>query len=106
MSSDVVPPTALVDELGDADWPDVVERHTAVVSTTASTRGGIADNFLGDGSMVVFEHAADAEPCLVHVVDPGEFVAAAVGHPTLRLVRIAIGDWQLNGLRPGEYRRL
>lgn len=31
-------------------------------------------------------------------------MTAAVGHPTLRLIRIAIGDWQLQGLQPGEYR--
>ena len=33
-------------------------------------------------------------------------MTAAVGHPTLRLIRIAIGDWRLDGLQPGEYRRL
>ena len=33
-------------------------------------------------------------------------MTAAVGHPTLRLVRIAIGDWSLYGLAPGEYRLL
>ena len=33
-------------------------------------------------------------------------MTAAVGHPTLRLVRIAIGDWTLGELRPGEYRIL
>jgi 23S rRNA pseudouridine2457 synthase len=33
-------------------------------------------------------------------------MTAAVGHPTLRLVRVAIGDWQLDGLLPGEYRLL
>ena len=33
-------------------------------------------------------------------------MTAAVGHPTLRLVRIGIGDWTLNGLSPGEYRLL
>lgn len=33
-------------------------------------------------------------------------MTAAVGHPTLRLVRIAIGDWGLGGLSPGEYRLL
>jgi 23S rRNA pseudouridine2457 synthase len=33
-------------------------------------------------------------------------MTAAVGHPTLRLVRIAIGDWSLDGLAPGEYRLL
>ena len=33
-------------------------------------------------------------------------MTAAVGHPTLRLIRIAIGEWRLDGLQPGEYRRL
>jgi len=33
-------------------------------------------------------------------------MTAAVGHPTLRLVRIAIGDWTLDGRAPGEYRLL
>ena len=33
-------------------------------------------------------------------------MTAAVGHPTLRLVRIAIDDWTLDGLVPGEYRLL
>ena len=33
-------------------------------------------------------------------------MTAAVGHPTLRLVRIAIGDWTLGELQPGEYRLL
>jgi ribosomal large subunit pseudouridine synthase E (EC 5.4.99.-) len=31
-------------------------------------------------------------------------MTAAVGLPTLRLVRVAIGDWRLEGLKPGEYR--
>jgi 23S rRNA pseudouridine2457 synthase len=33
-------------------------------------------------------------------------MTAAVGFPTLRLVRVAIGDWQLGELAPGEYREL
>jgi len=33
-------------------------------------------------------------------------MTAAVGYPTLRLLRIAIGDWTLDGLAPGEYRLL
>ena len=33
-------------------------------------------------------------------------MTAAVGHPTLRLVRVAIGDWSLGDLAPGEYRLL
>lgn len=31
-------------------------------------------------------------------------MTAAVGHPTLRLVRARIGSWSLNGLEPGKYR--
>ncbi|MBE02658.1 pseudouridine synthase [uncultured Marinobacter sp.] len=31
-------------------------------------------------------------------------MTAAVGFPTLRLIRYRIGDWTLEGLRPGEYR--
>jgi 23S rRNA pseudouridine2457 synthase len=33
-------------------------------------------------------------------------MTAAVGFPTLRLIRVAIGDWRLDGLQPGEYRWL
>ena len=31
-------------------------------------------------------------------------MTAAVGHPTLRLVRWSIGDWAVDGLSPGEWR--
>jgi 23S rRNA pseudouridine2457 synthase len=31
-------------------------------------------------------------------------MTAAVGHPTLRLVRIGVGPWRLDGLQPGEWR--
>ena len=33
-------------------------------------------------------------------------MTAAVGHPTLRLVRWGIGDWTLEDLAPGEWREL
>jgi 23S rRNA pseudouridine2457 synthase len=33
-------------------------------------------------------------------------MTAAVGHPTLRLIRVAIGPWVLNDLQPGEYQQL
>jgi 23S rRNA pseudouridine2457 synthase len=32
-------------------------------------------------------------------------MTAAVGLPTLRLIRIRIGDWSLDSLQPGEYRQ-
>jgi 23S rRNA pseudouridine2457 synthase len=31
-------------------------------------------------------------------------MTAAVGHPTLRLIRWAIGEWSLDGLEPGTWR--
>ncbi|MFT6274394.1 MAG: 23S rRNA pseudouridine2457 synthase [Halioglobus sp.] len=33
-------------------------------------------------------------------------MTAAVGFPTLRLIRMAVGDWQLDALQPGESREL
>lgn len=33
-------------------------------------------------------------------------MTAAVGFPTLRLIRTSIGDWHIDGLRPGETRQL
>ncbi|MDQ7049731.1 MAG: pseudouridine synthase [Enterobacterales bacterium] len=30
-------------------------------------------------------------------------MTASVGFPTLRLIRVSIGDWHLNQLQPGEY---
>ena len=32
-------------------------------------------------------------------------MTAAVGHPTLRLVRWGVGDWTVDGIAPGEWRR-
>lgn len=32
-------------------------------------------------------------------------MTAAVGLPTLRLVRVAVGNWTIDGLAPGEHRR-
>ena len=33
-------------------------------------------------------------------------MTAAVGLPTLRLIRIAVGDWRLDGLAPGDWREI
>ncbi|MDP3364760.1 MAG: pseudouridine synthase, partial [Pseudomonas sp.] len=33
-------------------------------------------------------------------------MTAAVGLPTLRLVRVAIGPWRLDGLQPGQWREV
>ena len=31
-------------------------------------------------------------------------MTAAIGHPTLRLIRWSVGDWAIGGVLPGEYR--
>ena len=33
-------------------------------------------------------------------------MTAAIGHPTLRLMRVQIGELELNGLAPGQWREL
>lgn len=33
-------------------------------------------------------------------------MTAAIGHPTLRLVRWSVGDWTLDGIAPGECREV
>jgi len=33
-------------------------------------------------------------------------MTAAVGYPTLRLVRASVGDWSLDGLAPGQWREV
>ncbi len=33
-------------------------------------------------------------------------MTAHVGYPTLRLIRVAIGDWSLDDLQPGQWRRV
>ncbi len=33
-------------------------------------------------------------------------MTAAVGHPTLRLIRVSVGDWALEGLKPGAWREV
>jgi len=33
-------------------------------------------------------------------------MTAAVGHPTLRLIRARIGDWSLGDLQPGQWREI
>jgi 23S rRNA pseudouridine2457 synthase len=33
-------------------------------------------------------------------------MTAAVGHPTLRLIRLSVGPWSVQGLAPGQWREL
>jgi 23S rRNA pseudouridine2457 synthase len=57
---------------------------------------------------VVTRHAADS--CWLEIVltrgrnREARRLLAAVGHPVLRLVRVAIGPWRIEGLAPGAWR--
>ena len=33
-------------------------------------------------------------------------MTAAIGHPTLRLIRVRVGGWALEGLQPGDWREV
>jgi 23S rRNA pseudouridine2457 synthase len=33
-------------------------------------------------------------------------MTAAIGHPTLRLIRVSVGPWSLQGLEPGQWRQV
>ena len=33
-------------------------------------------------------------------------MTAAISHPTLRLIRCRIGDWSIDGLQPGQHRKV
>ncbi len=33
-------------------------------------------------------------------------MTASVGYPTLRLIRIAIGEWNLTGINPGDFKQI
>lgn len=33
-------------------------------------------------------------------------MTAAIGHPTLRLIRYSIGDWNIENLKPGDYKSI
>jgi 23S rRNA pseudouridine2457 synthase len=33
-------------------------------------------------------------------------MTAAVGHPTLRLIRVRVGPWELGALEPGTWREI
>ena len=37
-------------------------------------------------------------------IDPERYVTETVGLPTLRLIRVAIGPYSLDGLAPGQWR--
>jgi len=49
-------------------------------------------------------HQFPVTPAVALECEGGAVEVAAVGHPTLRLVRWRIGDWTLADLPPGQHR--
>jgi 23S rRNA pseudouridine2457 synthase len=67
----------------------------------AALRGGVQ---LKDGLTLPAEADRKGPPQLWPRDPP--IMTAAAGHPTLRLVRWAVGDWTVDGLAPGEWREV
>ena len=70
------------------DAPDLWPRHPPV-----RTRKTVADSWL----KLTIDEGRNRQV---------RRMTAAIGHPTLRLVRWQIGDWDLTGLAPGEWRSM
>lgn len=93
--SDVVGSTALVDEIGDLAWYDIVDRHARMVEAAALAHDGTVASFLGDGFMVIFEHASDAIACAERL----QRDSSSQGLPDLRIgidhgeIREFRSDW-------------
>ncbi len=65
MFTDVVGSTALMEELGEQKWMEVLERHSSVVNQQTVIFGGSVVKTQGDGFMLAFPAAGSATACAV-----------------------------------------
>jgi class 3 adenylate cyclase len=65
--SDVVSSTDMIDRDGELAWLATLERHARLLNSLAGHNSGSVSNFLGDGFMVLFDHAADAVACALRI---------------------------------------
>jgi class 3 adenylate cyclase len=60
---DLVGSTAKLNEIGDAQWRDLLERHYRQVRSMLSRHGGVEVDIAGDGLLATFEGPAQAIRC-------------------------------------------
>jgi class 3 adenylate cyclase len=65
MFTDVVGSTALLEELGEQNWIDVLERHSETVRHQTAVFGGTVVKSQGDGFMLAFPAIGSAAACAV-----------------------------------------
>jgi class 3 adenylate cyclase len=83
MFTDIENSTALTEQLGDAQWIDLLREHNTVVEGEVQTHGGKVVKNRGDGYMLVFRRPDRGLDCAVAIQQ------ALVGHEVLR-VRIGL----------------
>lgn len=65
--TDIVDSTALNARLGDADWHELLRRHTRVIAEATQAHAGHIVKALGDGEMLAFSSARAALRCCVDI---------------------------------------
>src|SRR5207248_2950601 len=58
--TDIVGSTARASELGDHQWRELLDRHDQIVRRELSRSGGVAVQFMGDGTLSTFDSPARA----------------------------------------------
>ncbi len=58
--TDIVDSTAMAEDVGDAQWAELIVRHEKMIRSITTSHGGTVVKFLGDGSMLAFESARAA----------------------------------------------
>jgi class 3 adenylate cyclase len=58
--TDIVGSTARASELGDHQWRELLDRHDQIVRRELSRSGGVAIQFMGDGTLSTFDSPARA----------------------------------------------
>jgi class 3 adenylate cyclase len=61
--TDIVGSTALAADLGDRQWRELLDRHDEIVRRELGRFGGVAIQFMGDGTLSTFDGPARAVDC-------------------------------------------
>ena len=86
--TDIVDSTAMLGQLGDQAWLEVLLRHNAVITAATTGHGGTVVETQGDGSMLAFSSARQGVGCAIAI--QREIRLAFADHSPPILVRIGI----------------